>query len=215
MDLTVDALLFDIDGTLVDSTPAVERSWRRLAASRGLDADLMLRTAHGRRSRDTLAEHVPADELEDAARELEAHEAEDIDDVVALPAAVQILAALPAGLWAAVTSGPRTVMCARLAAAGLPVPDVFIAAEDVGVGKPDPEGYRAAASRLGADPARCLVVEDAPAGIGAGRAAGAHVLAVATSHDAERLTDADAVVPDLTHVQVTSGAAGVRVVVGG
>ena len=196
MQLYVDAILFDIDGTLVDSTPAVERSWRTWAARRDLDPDAILQICHGRRSADTIRSLLPAAEVAGAVREIEALEFADLSDVVALPGAIALLAGLPRDRWAAVTSGPSFLMRARLAAGGLPVPDVLISAEDVRDGKPDPEGYLLAASALGFDAARCLVIEDAPAGIAAGRAAGAAVLGVATSHGASRL-DADAVVPDL------------------
>jgi len=192
----VEAILFDIDGTLVDSTPAVERSWRTWAARRDLDAEAILRICHGRRSEDTIRSLLPPDKVAAAVRDIEAIELADLDDVVALPGAAALLAQLPEDRWAAVTSGPRTLMRARLAAGGLPVPSVLVAAEDVANGKPDPEGYLLAASALGFDAARCLVVEDAPAGIAAGRAAGAAVLAVATSHAPAEL-DADMVVPDL------------------
>jgi sugar-phosphatase len=126
------------------------------------------------------------------------HTLADLDDVIALPGTQTLLRDLPADRWAAVTSGSRALMLARLAAAGLPVPEVLVSADDVSVGKPHPEGYRKAAAALGYDIARCLVVEDAPAGIQAGQAAGAHTLAVATSHSALELSSADAVVPDLT-----------------
>ncbi|GAB3817333.1 hypothetical protein GCM10028820_18110 [Tessaracoccus terricola] len=134
--------------------------------------------------------------------ELDALELSDFHGVVALPGTRELLERLPRDRWAAVTSGGQELMRARLAAAGLPVPEVLVAAEDVAAGKPDPEGYRKAASLLGVDVTRCLVVEDAPAGIAAGRAAGATVLAVCTSHDRDGL-DADLVVPDLAHAEVS------------
>ena len=210
-DLTVDAVLFDIDGTLADSTGSVERSWARLGRAHGLDVERLLSVTHGRRARDTIEEFFPADQVDDAAAELFGYETGDVEEITALPGALRILEGLPADRWAAVTSGGRELMGIRLAAAGLPVPDVFIAAEDVTDGKPDPQGYRMAAERLGVDPSRCLVVEDAPAGVGAGRHAGATVLAVATSHDLDRLTDADHVVADLSTVTMKPGPDGVRV----
>ncbi|MCJ7858153.1 HAD-IA family hydrolase [Corynebacterium kalidii] len=205
---TVAAILFDIDGTLVDSTPAVNRAWRSWAARHGIDADAVLAVCHGRRSADTIAEFLPAEDVAAEAEELERVEAADVDGVVALPGAAELLAALPESAWAAVTSGSRALMRARLAAAGLPVPEVLVAAEDVTEGKPDPQGYRAAARRLGVDPADCLVLEDAPAGLGAGRAAGGRVLAVATSHPRAQLEAldgemaADAVLDGLTDLTV-------------
>lgn len=201
----MDGLLFDIDGTLVDSTPVVERVWRTWAARHRLDAEAILRDSHGRRSVDTIAQFLPADEVAAALAEHEELELHDLDDVIALPATGPLLSRLPADRWAAVTSGSRTLMQARLRQAGLPVPDVLISADDVTVGKPDPQGYLMAAHALGFEPGRCLVIEDAPAGIAAGLAAGAHVLAVATSHPASALTAAETVVPDLRACTVDVG----------
>lgn len=211
MRFEVVAILFDIDGTLVDSTPAVVRTWEAFADARSLDVEEILRISHGRRTEDTLADLLPASEVPDAAAQLEALELDDLGDVVALPAAHAVLSRLPADRWAAVTSGSQRLMRARLHAAGLPVPSVLIAAEDVEHGKPDPQGYRAAAAALGVDPDRCLVVEDAPAGIEAGRASGAAVLAVATSHDRSALSEADAVVEDMRALAVSVAADGLAV----
>jgi sugar-phosphatase len=202
MTFSVEAILFDIDGTLVDSTAAVIRTWETWAAQRGIDAQEILRVCHGRRTEDTLALFLPAAQHAAAIAELGQLELADLDDVIALPGTQTLLPRLPRDRWAAVTSGSRHVMETRLAAAGLPIPDVLVSAEAVEVGKPDPEGYLKAAAALGRDIGRCLVVEDAPAGIQAGRAAGARVLAVATSHPAAELTAADAVVPDLTACEV-------------
>lgn len=220
---TVAAILFDIDGTLVDSTAAVNRAWRAWAAEHDIDADEVLAVCHGRRSADTIADFLPADQVAAEAGKLEAKEAGDVDGVVALPGAADVLASLPVGLWAAVTSGSQALMRARLSAAGLPVPENLIAAEDVAEGKPDPQGYRKAAAALGVDPADCLVIEDAPAGLAAGRAAGGRVLAVATSHPREELEAlgsaeaADAVLDDLTDlvVEVQDGRLAVTVTGGG
>jgi sugar-phosphatase len=140
MRFRVEAILFDIDGTLVDSTGAVVRTWRKWAAAHGLDAEDILRVCHGRRSEDTIAEFLPAEQQAAAVAEMEALELSDLDDVVALPATQQLLQALPRHRWAAVTSGSRQLMEARLAAAGLPVPEVLVSAEDVSSGKPDPRG---------------------------------------------------------------------------
>lgn len=202
MRFPVDAILFDIDGTLVDSTAAVVRTWETWAATRGLDAEAILRVCHGRRTEDTLVLFLPADQHPAALTELARLERADMHDVLALPGTQNLLPRLPADRWAAVTSGSQDVMRARLIASGLPIPDVLVSAEAVSAGKPDPEGYLKAAAALGRDPRRCLVVEDAPAGIEAGRAAGAQVLAVATSHPAADLTSADVVVPDLTACDV-------------
>lgn len=198
MRFEVAALLFDIDGTLVDSTAVVERSWRGWASDRGIDADAVLRVCHGRRSADTVALFVlPADQTA-AVADLDRRELEDFDGIVALPGSRQLLSRLPADRWAAVTSGSQRLMRARLQAAGLPTPEILVSGEDVANGKPAPDGYLRAAAALGWSIDRCLVIEDAPAGIDAARAAGAQVLAVTTTHDPSRLATADAVIPDLT-----------------
>ncbi len=204
MRFTVDAILFDIDGTLVDSTAAVTRTWQTWAATQGIDADEILRVCHGRRTEDTLVMFLPAERHAAALAELGRLELADLDDVRALPGARAVLSRLPADRWAAVTSGPREVMRTRLTAAGLPIPEVLVSAEAVKAGKPHPEGYLKAAAALGRDIRRCLVVEDAPAGVQAGRAAGARVLAVATSHRVSELTSADAVIPDLSACDLES-----------
>jgi len=209
----VDAILFDIDGTLVDSTPAVVRSWRAWCDAHDVALDELLSVSHGRRSEDTISMFLPVERVAGAVAFLDNLELTDFDDIIALPAAAALLASLPPDRWAVVTSGNRELMRRRLAAAGLPIPEVMVAAEDVRAGKPDPQGYLLAASRLGLEPGRCLVVEDAPAGIGAGLAAGSPVLGVATSHPAGEITAAHAVVDDLGHVRVSGTAGGLVVVV--
>jgi mannitol-1-/sugar-/sorbitol-6-phosphatase len=200
--LHVRGILFDIDGTLVDSAAAVERSWRTWAREYCVDAEAVVRACHGRRTDDVVAQFIsPQQRAVAAAREL-ALESADLDGVVALPGSHEVLAALPRGRWAAVTSGERSLMTARLDASGLPVPEILISAEDVSTGKPSPEGYLKAAAALGLPARHCLVVEDSPAGISAGRAAGARTLAVTTTHDPAELIGADAVVTDLSCVSV-------------
>ena len=206
-----EAILFDIDGTLVDSTAAVERTWRTWAAEHGLDAAHILSICHGVRSSDVVARYLPASEIPAATVELENMELQDREGVTALPGAADLLGRLPETRWAAVTSGSGRLMRKRLSAAGLPVPDHLIAADDVVEGKPDPEGYRKAADALGAPIDRCLVIEDAPAGIAAGRAAGATVLAVCTSHQRAEVDDADVVLDSLTDVSVSVGNDGIQV----
>jgi mannitol-1-/sugar-/sorbitol-6-phosphatase len=211
--LHVGGILFDIDGTLVDSTTAVERSWRTWAREYHVDADEVLRVCHGRRTEDVVPQFVsPQQRAAAVAREL-ALELADLDGVVALPGSRQVLNAIPRGRWAAVTSGERSLMTARLAASGLPVPQTLISAEDVSTGKPSPEGYLKAAAALGFQAQHCLVVEDSPAGINAGRAAGARVLAVTTSHDPAELAGADVIVTDLSCVSVEVTDRGVAVLV--
>lgn len=198
----VQALLVDIDGTLVDSTAAVVASWTTWAAAQRLDVREILRVCHGRRTQDTIAMFLPDERVPAATRQLEELELAALDGVTALPGADVLLRDLPPDRWAGVTSGSHALMRARLAAAGLPVPAVLIAAEDVRKGKPDPEGYLAASTALGCDIVQCVVIEDSPAGLAAGRAAGAWTVAVATSHDRAELRGADVVVPDLTRCAV-------------
>lgn len=203
------AVLFDIDGTLVDSTPVVERSWRTWAQEFGVDADELMRVCHGRRTEDTVADFVTPQRRAVAVARLQALELADFDGVTALPGAQQLLEELPRRRWAAVTSGERPLMTARLEAARLPIPDILICAEDVAAGKPSPEGYLQAAAGLGFDASQCVVVEDAPAGIAAGLAAGAQVLAVTTTHDADQVSSADVIVADLSYVRMKSTNDGV------
>lgn len=207
--MLLDALIFDIDGTLVDSTPAVERTWRAVAAARGLDAQAILATSHGRRSEDIIADLVPADQYAAAVAELEQLELAELDDVCALPNSAQLLASLPTHRWAVVTSGSQRLMRARLRAAGLPAPEVFIGTEDVQAGKPDPQGHLLAARALNAS--SFAVIEDAPAGIAAGKAAGAFVIAVATSHEKSQLSAADIVLDDLGRLSASSTPEGLIV----
>lgn len=204
MRFDVDAALFDIDGTLVDSTPVVEQAWRVWAAQFGLDADAILRVSHGRRSQDTVADFVAEPERAAALEVLDDYEMTHFDGIVALPGAAQLLGSIPADRWASVTSGGAELMRRRLASAGVPVPGILVAAEDVAAGKPNPEGYLLGASRLGVDAARCVVFEDAPAGIAAGKAAGSVVVGISTSHAREQLMAADVVVDSLENVHIAT-----------
>ena len=195
------AILFDLDGVLMDSRVAVERAWVRWAAGHGIDPVSVLAEAHGRRTVDTIrAVAPPSLDVEAEARLLEATESTDFDGVTTLPGAAKLLAALPAGSWTVVTSGTRALATGRLAHGGLPIPEQLITADDVERGKPDPQPYLAGAAALGVDAAECLVIEDAPAGIEAGKAAGMRVLAVATTFDEGVLAAADYVTGSLADV---------------
>ena len=188
-------VLSDLDGVLVDSGAEVERVWREWAAERGIDPDLVARVSHGVPAEGVLARVAP-----------ELNTAEEIDRIErrhaatggrALPGAAELLAQADA----VVTSCSPALAAARFQAAGLTAPAVLITSDRTPRGKPHPDPYLAAAAALGADPADCVVIEDAPAGIAAGRAAGMTVWAVATTHRAEELTDADRVVADLDEVR--------------
>ena len=186
----------------MDSRAVVEGVWRAVAGEFGADAAALLRVCHGRRSEDLVREFFAAPTHATVVARIDEMEAARAGEVTAIDGAAELIAAWEPRPWAAVTSGPRALMAARLAVAGLPVPAVLIGADDVQQGKPDPEGYLAAARALGVDPARCLVIEDAPAGIAAAKAAGATVVAVTTTHAAEDLAEADKVVSSLRAVRL-------------
>ncbi len=192
------ALLFDIDGTLVDSSASVERVWRQVAREFGGDEAEILRVCHGRRDVDLVGDFFTPEVTEAVLARVSALDNATAAEALPAPGARELLARLDDGQWAAVTSGPRPLMTARLRAAGLPVPAVLITADDVRNGKPHPEGFLLAAHALGAAPTNCVVVEDSPAGVAAGKAAGALVVAVTTTHAAELLAAADLVVGSLS-----------------
>jgi len=198
------ALLFDMDGVLVDSRAVVERTWHRWAARHGVDVAPILRIAHGRRTSDTLRATVPHLATPEEVAWLDQAEAEDFEGLQPIPGAAELVASIPAGRWTVVTSASRDLAVRRLAAVGIALPLHAVSSEDVTRGKPAPDGYLLGARRLGEDPTQCLVVEDAPPGIAAGRAAGARVLAVATTHQPRDLAGAVAILADLTAVKVTA-----------
>jgi sugar-phosphatase len=201
-----DAVLFDMDGTLVDSRQIVERMWARWADEHGLPLAQVMALAHGRRTLETmqmLAPHLAT--LEEAAR-LDELEGEEEGGETPISGAPELLAALPADRWALVTSAHRSLALRRLASVGLPTPAVLVGADDVAVGKPAPEGYLQAAARLGVDIHRCVVMEDTPAGTEAGRLAGARVIGLATTFPA--VPHAEVLIPDLRAVRVEAGPDG-------
>ena len=202
------AILFDLDGVLMDSGAAVERAWTRWAVGHELDVAGVLAEAHGRRTQDTIRAVAPWLDVETETRGLEAGESDDTDGVVALPGAASLLESLPSDRWAVATSGSRRLATTRLAHGGLPLPRVLVTAEDVERGKPDPQPYLAAAAALGVEPSQCLVVEDAPAGIAAGKAAGAAVLAVTTTFPVSELGAADYQAPSLAGVRLQDVSSG-------
>ena len=178
-ELKAACFLFDMDGTLIDSTPAVERVWRRWAERRGISFDSFRHTMHGRRAVDTMRDVLPsgADLAPDLAI-IDSEELVETEGIVAIPGALELLTTLPRGAWALVTSAQRSLAQVRLQAAGLPWPDIAVTAEEIHAGKPDPECYRLALQRLGRTPDQAVVFEDAPAGIAAGLAAGCRTVAV-------------------------------------
>ncbi len=179
-------VLFDLDGVLVDSTPAVARVWAWWAREHGFDPEEVVKKAHGRPSITTIRELLPDADHAAEDREVERREIADVEGVIPLPGAMELLQALPVQRWAIVTSCTRALAQVRIAAAGLPKPKHLVTATDVRHGKPDPEPYLKGAQILGIPADDCLVIEDAPAGIRAGKAAGARVLALrTTASDAE------------------------------
>jgi sugar-phosphatase len=179
--VSAQALLFDLDGVLINSIPAVERVWSRWAEERGFDVQEVLHRAHGRPSIETLRYLLPEADHEAENRLVEQAEIADVADIVPLPGVTELLAALPRDRWAIVTSCTRPLAEVRTRAAGLPTPGLFITANDITRGKPDPEPYRKGAMGLGFAPEECIVVEDALAGIASGRNAGARVIAFTTT----------------------------------
>lgn len=177
------AFLFDMDGTVLNSIAAAERIWATWAADHGLDVEAFLPTIHGARSVDTVAKlRLPGvDPVAEAAAITQA-EIDDVVGVVEIDGAAAFLQALPSQCWAMVTSAPLALAKRRLEAAGIPVPEVLVTAEDVVNGKPSPDGYLLAAKKLGVDAADCLIFEDASVGIRAAESAGATVMVVTSTH---------------------------------
>ncbi|UXY27301.1 HAD family hydrolase [Streptomyces sp. HUAS TT20] len=206
--LTARALLLDMDGTLVNSDAVVERIWRRWAERHGLDGHEVMKVVHGRQGHASMAVLLPdrpvEQNLADNTRML-AEETSDVEGVVAIPGAPEFLASLRGLPHALVTSADVALSTARMAAAGLRLPDVRVTAESVGASKPDPEGFLKGAAELGVDPADCIVFEDSFAGITAGRAAGMRVVGVGTR---ARFHGPDVVVEDLTRVRVEAAGDG-------
>ncbi len=199
------ALLFDLDGVLIDSTPAVQRVWAQWAKERGLDPDTVVAHAHGRPSLSTVRHFLPNSDHESENRDVERREIEDVEGIVVLPGAVELLTSLPPHRWTIATSCTRLLAEARLRAAGLPIPPGIVTATDVTRGKPDPEPFLKAAAKLGFPTAECVVCEDVPAGVLAGKAAGARVVALRTTFPEGELlvAGADFVVNSCADISVT------------
>jgi sugar-phosphatase len=203
-------VLFDLDGVLVDSTPAVARVWTGWAREHGFDPEEVVKKAHGRPSITTIRELLPHADHEAENREVERREIADVEGVIPLPGAMALLQALPLERWAIVTSCTRALAGVRIGAAGLPKPKHLVTANDVKHGKPDPEPYLKGAQILGVPASECIVFEDAPAGIRAGRASGALVLALrTTANDAElQQAGADWIVDNCAELFLDSAAQG-------
>jgi sugar-phosphatase len=196
------AVLFDLDGVLVDSTRSVERQWRIWARERGIDEEKIGDVAHGVRAIEVIRAVAPHLDAEVEVRKLESREASDHDGVAVMPGAADLVRSIPDGRWCVVTSGTRNLATARLQLAGIPLPSVMITAGDVVNGKPHPEPYLKGAELLGVKPAECLVIEDAPAGIRSAHAGGMKVIALTSTYPAAALGEADAVVQRLDQLRV-------------
>lgn len=190
-------LLFDMDGVLISSIGSVRRSWRKWAKIYGVPDAANYEVPHGMRAIEIVKSLRPDIDAQDGLRVIEDIEVEDTDDLKVLPGVRRLLESLPADRWAIVTSATSRLTVERLKVAGLPLPERLISADMVERGKPDPEPYRRGAELLGLRPEDCIVVEDAPSGVGAGKAAGSQVLGVLGTHSLEELEAADWVTKSL------------------
>ncbi|KAI9484811.1 HAD-superfamily hydrolase subfamily IA, variant 3 [Zychaea mexicana] len=204
--LRAKAFVFDLDGTLIDTTPLVEQHWRDFALEHDLDAEKILASSHGRRTIETIAAWVPHKATLEVAEEYERKLAQKTEGLSVLPGVTALLEKIPLGRMGICTAGNKFMAETRLGQCGMAVPTVMSTGDTVTRGKPDPEGYLAAAVNLGADPKDCIVFEDAPAGVRAATAAGMQSIACTTTHTAEQLKEANAtyVVRYLTDVDVVT-----------
>jgi len=208
--VTAKGILFDMDGVLVSSIESVVRSWRRWAELYNLPNAETFEIPHGVRAKDIIKTLLPDVDLQEAVRVIEDIEVEDVADLRVLPGVKTLLEGLPPERWAIVTSSTQRLLLARLGAARLPVPERIISGDRVKRGKPDPEPYRLGAGLLGFRPEECVVVEDAPSGVEAGKAAGCRVLSVLGTHSAAELHEADWVVGSLERLAVAADDAGLE-----
>jgi mannitol-1-/sugar-/sorbitol-6-phosphatase len=205
------AILFDLDGTLVDSALRVQRLWLEWGEQNSIDPQSIMDVMHGRRADETIRLVAPHLSLQDEMALLEEIEITDMKGVRPYASAMSLLGKLSPKQWAIVTSGTHRVASARIKHVALPTPEIFITADDVKAGKPAPDGYFLAAKRLGRKPSECLVFEDAPAGIQAGKAAGMRVIAIASSVSKEELSAADVVVQELADIDVHVTDTGINI----
>jgi sugar-phosphatase len=213
IEFTCQAFLFDMDGVLADSTPAVARVWAQWAREHNFDPHEVVGRAHGRPSLTTIREYLPDSDHLQENREVEQRELAASEGIITLPGAQQLLASLPQERWAIVTSATRKVAEARHEITGLPRPGCFVTADDITRGKPHPEPYVLAARALGFATADCIVVEDVNFGIRAGKAAGARVIALQTtaSHSELASAEPDWIVPNCSAISVSMAPAGLIV----
>ena len=201
------AILFDLDGVLLDSTRVVAAQYRRWALENGLDPVIVMHAAHGVRTIEVIQRVAPHLDAEAETRKIEEREAA-ADEIVRMPGAVELVNSIPKGRWCVVTSGTRFLATTRMRRFGVPIPEILVTADDVTRGKPDPEPYLKGAELLKVDPAECVVVEDAPAGIRAGHAAGMKVISLPSTYPEAELQEADAIVSGLSKIRVSLDGAG-------
>jgi sugar-phosphatase len=205
------AILFDLDGVLVDSTPSVARQWALWARENNVDPEKAVEVAHGRRTIESVKILAPHLDALAETKKIESREVDDNEGVLVMPGAAVLLKSLPPERWCVVTSGTLRLATSRLKVGNLIVPSVLVSADDVVNGKPHPEPYLKGASLLNMRPADCLVIEDAPAGIAAAHAAGMKVVALMTTYPVSALEGADAIVGALADVKVTVSADGLTI----
>ncbi len=197
-------ILFDLDGVLLDSTSCIERHWEEWAKIHELDLRTVLQNAHGVRTIETILKVAPHLDVEKEASEFTANEILDTDGVVAIPGALNLLGQLEINQWAIVTSGGYDLVQARLKRAGLPKPTHIITGDDVSHGKPSPEPYLLGAAKLGLAMEECVVIEDAPIGVKAGKTAGMRVVGITSTHSIHELSQADAdfIIENINQIQI-------------
>jgi mannitol-1-/sugar-/sorbitol-6-phosphatase len=198
------AILFDLDGVLVDSTRSVARQWRQWASDIGIDPEAVLAVAHGVRSVEVIRRMAPHLDAEKETLALEKREAADLDGVVVMPGASELLQSIPAGRWCVGTSGTGHLASSRLHLGKLPIPGVLVTADEVANGKPHPEPYLKGAQLLGVDPGQCLVIEDAPAGVRSAHAGGMKAIGITSTFSAEELHEAELVIQALSQLHVSA-----------
>jgi len=201
------AILFDLDGVLLDSTRVVAAQYACWALENGLDPAVVMHAAHGVRTIEVIQRVAPHLDAEAETRKIEQREAV-ADEVVRMPGAVELVNSIPQGRWCVVTSGTRFLATTRMRRFGLPLPEILVTADDVTRGKPDPEPYLKGAELLKVNPAECVVVEDAPAGIRAGQAAGMKVISLPSTYPEQELHEADAIVSGLSKIKVSLDGVG-------
>lgn len=201
------AILFDLDGVLIDSTRVVAAQYTRWALENNLNPDEVMKAAHGVRTVEVIRRVAPYLDAEAETKKIEDREAA-ADGIVPIPGAVALLNSIPRERWCVVTSGTRYLATSRMRKFGVPLPDVLVTADDVKNGKPDPEPYRKGAELLKVDPAECVVFEDAPAGIRSAKGAGMQVISLPSTYPVEELHEADVIVPNLTGIKVSPDGSG-------